>query len=235
MDSACYFKSIVSPKFIDGATGEFNRYVPKVNMTAQVEFFCSPSEERNVLRYLTKADGTVVYDVSAGSLSPCESFSVDEILDPPSPLSLYICQPTYGSLIWHTSRPTAAGPTHGSLVSNLFSREEWDERGLGNNDRMIDADLSPIICYRRGALRDGKLGQNTVIASPSSLNRVGSEYEKWVKRSLAWIRRHGTIIHDYRKQSDTIPNPHSIVNTIYALPDVLADVESNQHSFAIRI
>ncbi len=204
-------------------------------MTAQVEFFCSPTEERDVLRYLTKTEDTLVYDVAAGNMSPWDSFSADDIPDHPAALNLYICQPAHGGLIWHTSRPTVAGPTHGSLVKNLFVREEWDKRGLGGNDKMIDTDLSPIICYRRGMPHDGKTGQNLVLAPPSNLQRVGPEYEHWVKRSLAWIRRRGTIVHDYRKESDSIPNPYSIVNTIYALPAVLADIESNNHSFAILI
>ncbi|REJ71266.1 MAG: hypothetical protein DWQ34_13505 [Planctomycetota bacterium] len=204
-------------------------------MTAQVEFFCSPSEERDVLRYLTKHPGTLVYDVTDGRMQLCDHFSVDDIPEPPASLLLYFHQPAHGDIIWHTTRPTVAGPTHGSLVQNLFAAEEWDKRGLTNNDKMVDSDLSPVLCYKRGVERDDRIGQNTVLAPSSSLNRVNPEYEKWVKRSLAWVRRRGTIIHDYRKQSDTIPNPYSIVNTIYALPDVLADVESNTHSFAILI
>jgi hypothetical protein len=204
-------------------------------MTAQVEFFCSPNEERDVLRYITKTDGTNVYDVADGKMTPWDSFSVDDIPDGPAPLSLYIYQPAHGTLIWHTSRPNAAGSTHNSFVKNLFAREEWDDRGLGVEDKMIDTELSPIIYYRRGALRDGRTGQNLVLAPPSNIQRVGPEYERWVKRSLAWIRRRGTIAHDYRKQSITIPNPHSIVNTIYAFPDVLEEIESKRHSFAILI
>jgi len=204
-------------------------------MTAQVEFFCNSDEERDVLQYLTKAEGTLVYDVANGSMVLSHSFSVDDLPVHQSRLSLYIHQPAFGSLIWHTSRPTVTGPTHGSLVNNLFAGEEWDERGLGGNDKMIDTELSPIICYGRGTRRDGKIGQNSVVAPPSSLRRVGLEYEKWVKRSLAWIRRRGTIVHDYRKKSDTIPNPHSIVNTIYAFPGALPQIKSKGHPYTILI
>lgn len=202
-------------------------------MTAQVEFFCSPTEEREVLQYLTKIEGTVVYNIAEGHMTLWNCFSVDEIPDHPSPLNLYFHQPPHGSLIWHTSQPTVAGPTHRSLVLNLFAREEWDEHGLEENDKLIDTDLSPIICYQRGMPRDGRTPPNLVLAPPSSLQRVGPEYERWVKRSLAWIRRRGTIVHDWRKQSETIPNPRSIVNTIYAFPDVLTDIESNCHSFIV--
>jgi hypothetical protein len=212
-----------------------NSYVPKAAMTAQVEFFCSPTEECDVLRYLTKNEGTLVYDVADGRLTPWDAFSVNDIPDRPSPLSLYIHQPAHGTLIWYTSRPAVAGPTHRSFVKNLYAREEWDERGLDGSDKLLDSDLSPIISYRRGTPCDGKTGQKLVLAPPSNLQRVGPEYERWVTRSLAWIRRHSTIVHDYHKQSETIPNPHSIVSTIYAFPDVLADIKSKHHSFAILI
>lgn len=39
-------------------------------MTAQVEFFCTPDEEREILRYLTKADETQVFDVGRGQMTP---------------------------------------------------------------------------------------------------------------------------------------------------------------------
>jgi hypothetical protein len=204
-------------------------------MTAQVQFFCTPAEERDVLRYLTKSEGTLAYDVTDGRLTKCAPFSVDDIPDQSSPLSFYIHQPAHGSLIWHTSQPAVEGPTHSSFVKNLFAREEWDKRGFGDKDKMIDTDLSPIICYRRGVLQNGRTGPNMVLAPPSNLQRVSPEYYRWVRRSLAWIRRRGAIVHDYRKQSDTIPNPHSIVSTIYAFPGVLEAIESNDHSFAILI
>lgn len=204
-------------------------------MTAQVEFFCSPDEERDVLRYLTKTGDTHVFDVRDQQMTPWDSFSADELPGWPDPLHIYLFQPAQGTLIWHTSPPSVTGLTHRSFVMNLFAREEWDERRLGGDDKMFDTDLSPILCYRRGAFCDGKMGPNLVLAPPSNLQRIGSEYERWVNRSLAWIRRRGTIVHDYRKQSTTIPNPHSIVNTIYAFPDVLQNIESNDHKFIIGV
>jgi hypothetical protein len=155
----------------------------KITMTAQVQFFCSPREEIQVLRY--------------------------------------------------TSQPGITGATHRSLVINLSAHDDWDERGLGEGDRLIDFDLSPVLQYTRGDLQDGKREPNTVLAPPSNLKRVGPEYERWVLTSLAWIRRRGTIVHDWRKPSTTIPNPYSFVNTIYAFPDVEEALKSTHHEFTI--
>jgi hypothetical protein len=204
-------------------------------MTAQVEFFCSADEEREVLRYLTKDPGIRVFDVSTGSLTPWESFSVDHLPEWPRPLQVVLWQPAYGDLIWHDSTPTVAGRTHGGFVMNLFAYREWKKRRLGGRDKLLDTDLSPILHYRRGDSRADGMSQNVVLASPSSLARVGPEYERWVKRCLAWIRRRGTIVHGCRGFSQTVANPHTIASTIHAFPGVLDDIRSGNHGFVIAI
>ena len=204
-------------------------------MTAQVEFFCSPDEEREVLRHLSNVDAIEFFDVHEDRLTPRNSFSIDDLPDWPDPLHIYLWQPTYGPLIWHTSRPEIAGSTHRSFVMNFFAHEKWDELGLSGNDKMLDTDRSPILCYQRGTVHKNKLGPNLVLAPPSNLRRVGADYERWVKRSLAWIRRRGKIVHDWRQQSETIPNPDMLLNTIYAFPDVREDLASRNHNFALFV
>jgi hypothetical protein len=202
-------------------------------MSAQVEFFCSPSEERQVLQYLTEQGDIQVFDVTSGRLSPWESFSAENVSAWPQPLAIDLWQPVHGSLIWHTTVPAVDGPTHRSLVINLFAHQEWNARGLADGDRMLDSDLSPILHYHRGSIRDGKIGPCSVLAPPSNLQRVSLEYERWVKRSLAWIRRRGKIVHDWRQKSTTIPNLDMLLNTIYAFPDAQEELKSNNHKFAI--
>ena len=204
-------------------------------MTAQVEFFCSPDEERDVLRYLANESATEFFDVKNDCMKPWSSFSINSLPEWPDPLHLYLWKPKHGPLIWHTSRPAIAGSTHRSFRMNLSAHKRWDELGLSGNDKLLDSDLSPILCYQRGHVHDGKVGPNLVLAPPSNLKRVGAEYERWVKRSLAWIRRRGKIVHDWRKQSATIPNPEMLLSTIYAFPDVREDLASTNHNFAIFV
>jgi hypothetical protein len=200
-------------------------------MTARVEFFCSPREEQDVLHYLTKFEGVNVFDVNQGQMTPWPEFAVDVLPEWGDPLQIYVWHPEHGSLIWHTSKPPVAGASHRSFVMNLFASEEWEARGLGKRDKMIDEDLSPLLYYGRGSMRDGKRYPNLLMAPPSNLQRVGPEYERLVLRTLAWVRRRGKIVHDWRKQSTTIP--HTIVNTIYALPDVQGVLQTKDHDFAI--
>ncbi len=72
-----------------------------------------------------------------------------------------------------------------------------------------------------------------MLAPPSVPSLVGLEYEKWVKRLMSWIRRRGELIHDYRKPSKLLPNPHSTLNSVYALPEILEDVRSSPGQFTL--
>lgn len=202
-------------------------------MTSQIQFFCSPREEVEVLQYLLKNKETKVFNVINGGMNLWDTFSTEELPGWTSSLKIYLWQPSHGSLVWHTSRPEVKGSTHNSLVINLFSRQEWDNRKLTQNDKMLDSDLSPILFFNRGKTLEGRNYPHTIIFPPSSLRRVGLDYERWANRSLGCIRRKGKIIHDWRNQSKTIYNPDSCLNTIFAFPDILKDFAINPNKYAI--
>lgn len=202
-------------------------------MTSQIQFFCSPREEVEILQYLLKNGGTKVFNVINGGMNSWSFFSTEDLPDWTSSLEIYLWQHSHGPLVWHTSRPEVKGSTHKSLVNNLFSRQEWDNRNLTQNDKMLDSDLSPILYFNRGKILDGRVCPHTIIFPPSSLRRVGIDYERWANRSLGWIRRKCKSIHDWRNQSKTIYNPYSSLNTIYAFPDMLKDFTINPNKYAI--
>jgi hypothetical protein len=200
-------------------------------MTAQVQFLCSSTEERDILRYLFKSEGTHLYEVRERLWALRQSLSVDDVPAWPEPFEIYIWQPVFGSLIWFTSRPSVSGGTHGSLVMTLLAGDAWDALELGPAGKMLDNDLSPVLVYKRGGIREGRVGPCSVLAPPSNLERVGPEYKRWVTRTLAWIRRRGTIVHDWRNPSTSLWNPESLLTTIYAFPDALREIESGSRKF----
>ena len=204
-------------------------------MTASVDFFCSPQEERDVLRYLTRSAGIEVCRLGDGRITPWADFSPDQLPEWSEHFAVSLWQPEYGPLVWYTSQPAVEGPTHSNLVQNLSARQEWDRLGLGEGDRLLDISLSPLLQYWRGAVRSGRRGPSEIVALPGSLDRVGTDYAKWVKRSMAWVRRRGEIVHDWRTPSDTIPNPHWLLSTVYALPDALQELQSAGHGYAILL
>lgn len=84
-------------------------------------------------------------------------------------------------------------------------------------------------------MRNKRLGTCTVKAPPSNLERVGPEYAQYVKRSMAWIRRRGTIVHDWRTPSKSLWNPNSLLSTVYAFPEALSEMETEPNKFGLWV
>ena len=202
-------------------------------MTAQVQYFCDSDDERAILDRLTANNAIVVFQLDGQRMTEIPEFSVEKLAPWPKFACLYLWAMDLGPLQWHDNRPKVEGPTHRSFVMRLFAREDWDRSGAVEGDRLLDQDLSPGLCYKRPEMLDGKMGPCTLIAPPSNLELVGVEYAKWVSRSVAWIRRRGKIVHDWRSPSVVIPNPHHILNTVYAFPSAMKILEGGKHSFAI--
>lgn len=201
-------------------------------MTSQVEFFCSEAEESTILAYLSRS-GATFGDASDGTIAEWRAL---EELDPPpwrTPMTLLVRVEAHGPVSWHRSRPDVAGATPGALVTNLFAHQAWKERGLRAPDRLLDADVSPVLVYKRSGTREGRVCPHSILAPPSRLERAGEAYARWVRRTLSWVRRRGAIVHDYRSPSSRIPNPLNLLNTVYALPDVHDDLRAHPESFVI--
>jgi hypothetical protein len=202
-------------------------------MTAQIQYFCDLNDEQAVLDRLTADEAIAVFDLDGQRMTEIPEFSVEKIAPWPKFVCLYLWANELGPLRWHEDRPKAEGPTHRSFVMRLFAREDWDRSEAVAGDRLLDQDLSPGLCYKRPEMWEGKMGPCTLIAPPSSLERVGAEYAKWVNRCVGWIRRRGKIVHGWRSPSTVIPNPHHILNTVYAFPSAMKIIEGGEHSFAI--
>jgi hypothetical protein len=98
---------------------------------------------------------------------------------------------------------------------------------------MLNFETSPVLVYRRSQVCEGRLGPALLISQASNADRVSERFAKWVRRCLSWVRRRTKRIHDYREQHPGLPNPDSLVSSIYAFPDAQAELESGQHPFAL--
>lgn len=201
-------------------------------MTSQVEFFCTAQEEATVLEYLA-ARGAVFSDVTEGSVLEWQTLEQVRDLPTDQPMTLMVWVRAHGPLVWHKSKPQVSGETHESLVMSVFARKEWEEQQLGTGDRVLDTDASPVLHFERPYRKRGLLAPRIIVAPPSSIERVGVEYARWVRRVLSWVRRRGKIVHDWRSPSKVIPNPLSLLSTIYAWPGVRAELEERPGDFVI--
>lgn len=202
-------------------------------MATQVQWFCDADEEQIVLDRFIRNERIAVFELDGQRMTEIPEFSVDKLAPWPSFVCLYLWAKELGPLQWHTNRPKLAGTTHRSIATRFFDREHWDRSGLAEGDTLLDQDLSPGLCYKRPEMLDGKMGPCTLIAPPSDPKRVGVEYAKWVNRCVNWIRRRGKLVHDWRSPSAVIPNPHHILNTVYAFPSAMKRLEGGEHPFTI--
>lgn len=207
--------------------------VQSSRMTAQIQYFCDSKDEQAVLARLTADEAIAVFELDGRRMTEIPDFTIEKIAPWPAFVCLYLWAKDFGPLRWHRDRPNVEGPTHRSLVMRLFAREDWDRSGSAKGDRLLDQDLSPGLCYKRPEMLEGRQGPCTLIAPPSSLERVGADYARWVNRCIGWIRRRGKIVHDWRARSMVIPNPHHLLNTVYAFPSARELLEGGEHPFAI--
>ena len=94
-------------------------------MAAQVEFFCTPAEEAQVLAYLGASGDVFSFPVALQD--PETLVGVDLHVPPewPVPFDIYIWLRSAGPLKWHTDVPRVSGVQHGELVSRLFAWKTW--------------------------------------------------------------------------------------------------------------
>lgn len=204
-------------------------------MVAQVEFFCSPREEDAVLRYLRGSGDVVAFPVTFHRPATVPITPLQPLPPWPEPFDVFIWLRSAGPLVWHTERPTVAGDTHGQLVNRLFASDTWDNARRDEGLALLDVDLSPVLVYRRALSVDGQVGPCLLLSRASNLDRVSPEFARWVRRVQGWVRRNAKRIHDWRSKNPSIPNPHMILNSIYAFPDALAEIQSGAHHFAILL
>ena len=74
---------------------------------------------------------------------------------------------------------------------------------------------------------DSALSTSTIGSQADAMHAVSTEYERWVKGVIGWVRRRGTKVwglerHEVRADLDV---QLSFVNNVYALPGALSALE----------
>jgi hypothetical protein len=202
-------------------------------MASQVQWFGNADDERTVLRRVAPAATVSAFALDGGRLVELPEFSVDRLPPWPASVCVLLWRQDCGPLHWHERRPELAGDTHRAFVVRLWAREHWVRSAMADGDRLLDNDRSPVLCYQRPEILDGRQGPSKLMAPPGSPERVGADYATWAKRCLSWVRRQGRIVHDWRSPAATIPNPRQLLTTTHAFPSALLAIERGEHGFAV--
>jgi hypothetical protein len=124
-------------------------------------------------------------------------------------------------------RPGDAAMQGGSVTS-VFDRLNWERLAPAEDEALVDANASPTISWSPARLDADVLLPSSLGSQADSMSQISKDYERWVNRSMSWIRRNGTRVwglegHQTRPDLDI---DLSFISTVFALPRALHALES---------
>ena len=124
-------------------------------------------------------------------------------------------------------RPGDAAMEGGS-VSSVFNRLNWETLPPAEDEALMDANASPTILWSPARLHAEAILPSSLGSQADSMTQISKEYERWVNRSMSWIRRNGTRVWglEGRQTRPDLDIDLSFISTVFALPGALQALES---------
>jgi hypothetical protein len=88
----------------------------------------------------------------------------------------------------------------------------------------VDANTSPALFWRPATASPAELHVGDIGSQADAMRSISTDYERWAKRVMGWIRRKGTRVWglDTRQVRPDLDIDLDFVNTVYALPGALS-------------
>lgn len=107
--------------------------------------------------------------------------------------------------------------------SGLFNRLNWARARPSGAEGLIDSNRSPVLLWTPGKTIGAAILVSSIGSQADDMRTISSDYERWVNRVMAWIRRRGTKVWGIERSE---VSPHldvdlSFLNNVYALPGAL--------------
>ncbi|MDR2320259.1 MAG: hypothetical protein LBE60_01265 [Microbacterium sp.] len=135
-----------------------------------------------------------------------------------------IISPSLGGpvLIRNRSDPALVPRTRAGLFNMMnFARRTDPSIGL------IDSNVSPVLYWKPAKAVGNDLFPGEIGSQADAMSVVSPEFERWVNRVMAWVRRRGTRVWGLEEEALRpdlrIINPN--VSSVYALPGALSLLE----------
>lgn len=81
------------------------------------------------------------------------------------------------------AEPTKAG---------VFNRLNWERLKPKPDEGLVDSNASPVLLWTPAIQGPDGLGSGTIGSQADSVGAVSEDYERWVNRTMNWVRRKGT-------------------------------------------
>lgn len=117
-----------------------------------------------------------------------------------------------------------AGPTR----SALFNRLNWERLAPTATEGIVDSNTSPVLFWEPATRAADTLTAGSIGSQADSMRAVSTDFERWVSRTTAWVRRNGTRVWGLsaaHRRAD-LDVQLATVSAVYALPDALRLLEA---------
>jgi hypothetical protein len=186
-------------------------------MVAAAHFYATEDDQHSLLDYLGEPE-----DVTLSSWPLVQS--------PPVPLSrsAAMARPQVTVLNHALGEPVTLregdAAMRGGSVAAVFNRLNWERLRPESPDGLVDSNASPVLLWTPATHQHDELTSGSIGSQADSMRAVSADYERWVNRVMAWVRRRGTKVwglETSRVRPDlAVKRPD--VTTVFALPEALA-------------
>lgn len=116
----------------------------------------------------------------------------------------------------------------GSSVPAVFNRLNSEKLSPAEDEALMDSNASPTILWSPARLHAEAIFPSSLGSQADSMAEISRDYERWVNRSMSWIRRHGTRVWglEGRQARPDLDIDLSFISTVFALPHALQAMES---------
>ncbi|MBT2551546.1 hypothetical protein [Arthrobacter sp. ISL-5] len=123
-------------------------------------------------------------------------------------------------------RPGDAAMQGGSVTS-VFNRLNWERLAPAAEEALVDSDASPTMLWSPAPQIAEVILPSSIGSQADSMAGISKDYERWVNRSMSWIRRKGTRVWglEGRQARPDLDINLSFISTVFALPGALQALE----------
>lgn len=189
-------------------------------MVAAVHFYATSTDQEHLLDHLGEPDEVTLrpWPVVA---SPAIVLSREDALS--SGQIMVVSRALGPPVVIREGDPAMAGPSK----ARVFNRLNWERLKPKATEALVDSNASPVLLWTPATQGPDGLGSGTIGSQADSMSAVSKDYERWVNRTMGWVRRKGTRVWglEPQHQRSDLDLRRTDVTTVYALPDALRSLE----------
>jgi hypothetical protein len=189
-------------------------------MVAAAFYFAAPEDHAGLLDYMGEPDKATLHPWPVVR-TPLEILSRGKALASPQ---VMVIDRDLGPPV---SIRRGDGAMDGPTRAGLFNRLNRDRLRPSLDEALVDPNASPVLFWEPAEISNEVLGVSKLGSQADAMAAISEEYERWVNRTIGWIRRNGTKVWGLEGGAvrPDLDIQLGFVNSVYALPRALRTLE----------